>query len=298
MKLFTGIYKEKIVLGAMDKEEKKCIFLEDLNLKYLDMNDFIRNHTKEEFSTIEQVLINDENQKVKDRNQILDLQFQAPIPHPRQDIICLGINYLAHAEESARFKKEAFERNQAYPVYFSKRVNQAVGDGEGITYNKEVFNQLDYEVELAVIIGKDAKNVKKKDALDYIFGYTIMNDMSARDIQVRHKQWYFGKSMDGFTPMGPVITTADEFEGIPNLKITSKVNGELRQNSETNLQQFNIAYVIEELSHGLTLQAGTIIATGTPAGVGMGFEPPRFLEIGDVVECEIQGIGKLKNKII
>lgn len=293
MKLFTCMYQGREELGVLTKDETKCILFSDLELKYQSMNDFLVNRTELDCRILKQAICN-----FPTVYSIEDMELKAPIPMPLQDVVCLGINYLAHAEESARFKKEAFEREREYPVYFSKRVNEAIGDGADIFYNKEVFEQLDYEVELAVVIGKDAKNVKKENAKDCIFGYTILNDMSARDVQIRHKQWYFGKSMDGFTPMGPVIVTADEFDGIPNLKITSKVNGELRQNSETALQQFDIAYVIEELSRGFTLKAGTIISTGTPAGVGMGFQPPRFLEVGDVIECEIEGIGKLRNKIV
>lgn len=293
MKLFTGIFQEKEEIGILVQNDTKFILLSDLEIKHATMNEFIVKVTKDEYDKIKLALVDSKLQR-----DVEELQLVAPIPYPLQDIICLGINYLAHAEESARFKKEAFERNREYPVYFSKRVNEAIGDGAAIYYNGEVFTQLDYEVELAVVIGKDAKNVKREDAKDYIFGYTIINDMSARDVQLRHKQWYFGKSLDGFTPMGPVIVTADEFDGIPNLKITSKVNGELRQNSETGLQQFDVSYVIEELSKGFTLKAGTIISTGTPAGVGMGFDPPRFLQVGDVITCEIEGIGKLTNTII
>lgn len=293
MKLFTGIFQEKEEIGILVQNDTKFILLSDLEIKHATMNEFIVKVTKDEYDKIKLALVDSKLQR-----DVEELQLIAPIPYPLQDIICLGINYLAHAEESARFKKEAFERNREYPVYFSKRVNEAIGDGAAIYYNGEVFTQLDYEVELAVVIGKDAKNVKREDTKDYIFGYTIINDMSARDVQLRHKQWYFGKSLDGFTPMGPVIVTADEFDGIPNLKITSKVNGELRQNSETGLQQFDVSYVIEELSKGFTLKAGTIISTGTPAGVGMGFDPPRFLQVGDVITCEIEGIGKLTNTII
>ena len=160
-----------------------------------------------------------------------------------------------------------------------------------------MVDSLDYEAELAFIIGKDAKNVKEEDAFDYIFGYTIMNDVSARNLQTAHKQWYFGKSLDGFTPLGPVIVTKDEFDYPPKLDIKSYVNGELRQDSNTELLIFGIAHVVSELSKGMTLKAGTIISMGTPAGVGMGFVPPRFLKKGDVVTCEIEGIGKLTNTI-
>lgn len=293
MKLFTGKYQGMVVLGAMTNDEEQGVLFKALELTYETMAEFIAQRTAFEYDMLKAAV--DARIGVVNMNEV---KLMAPIPNPAQDIICLGVNYLAHAEESARFRKEVFEREKSYPVYFSKRVNEAIGDGDGIVYNTEAFEQMDYEVELAVIIGKDAKNVKREDAKDYIFGYTIVNDMSARDVQIRHKQWYFGKSMDGFTPMGPVITTADVFDGIPNLKIKSSVNGELRQDSETGLQQFDITHVIEELSRGFTLKAGTIIATGTPAGVGMGFDPPKFLQVGDVVECEIEGIGRLTNTII
>ena len=226
------------------------------------------------------------------------MKILAPILRPKQDVICLGINYMAHAEESARYKKEAFGGERPYAIYFSKRVNQAVGDKEGIQRHANLVERLDYESELAVIIRKDAYCVSEKDAKDYIFGYTVINDVSARDVQTRHQQWYFGKSLDGFLPMGPCIVSADEIAYPPKLSIRSYVNGELRQNSNTELLIFDIDHVISELSQGMTLQAGTIIAMGTPAGVGMGFEPPKFLKTGDVVTCEIEGIGRITNPIV
>lgn len=221
----------------------------------------------------------------------------APIPQPKQDMICLGINYMAHAEESARYKKEAFGGERPYAVYFSKRVGEAVRPGGEIDGHFDIVERLDYEAELAFIIGKDAKGVEEKDAADYVLGYTIINDVSARQIQTRHKQWYFGKSLDGFTPMGPCIVTADEFEFPPKLAIQSRINGELRQDSNTELLIFGVPHIIHELSQGMTLKAGTVIATGTPAGVGMGFEPPKFLKAGDKVECIIEGIGTLENTV-
>ncbi|WP_147539434.1 fumarylacetoacetate hydrolase family protein [Anaerotruncus rubiinfantis] len=221
----------------------------------------------------------------------------APIPHPKQDIICLGVNYMDHAAESARFKKEKFDGERPYAVYFSKRVDEAVPCGGVIPSHSDIVDSLDYEAELAVIIGRDAKNVSRECAFDYVFGYTIFNDVSARTIQNRHKQWYFGKSMDGFCPMGPWIVTADEIEAPPELGIRSRVNGELRQQSSTGLLIFDVAHVIHELSQGMTLRAGTVISMGTPAGVGMGFDPPKYLKPGDVVECEIDGIGTLKNTV-
>ena len=221
----------------------------------------------------------------------------APIPHPRQDVICLGINYHAHAEEAARYSAEAFTKERPIPIYFSKRVTEAVPPEGFIESHPGLVERLDYEVELAVIIGKTARAVKAEDAADYIFGYTVLNDVSARLLQTTHKQWYFGKSLDGFTPMGPCITTADEISFPPALKISARVNGELRQDATTDLLITGIPAIIEELSSGMTLLPGTIIATGTPAGVGMGFDPPKFLSPGDVVECSIEKIGTLRNTV-
>jgi len=222
----------------------------------------------------------------------------APIPRPRQDVICLGINYKAHTEEAARYSSEAFTKERPIPINFSKRVTEAVAPEGDIESHPGLVERLDYEAELAVIIGKTAKNVMAEDAADYIFGYTVLNDVSARVLQTAHKQWYFGKSLDGFTPMGPCIVTADEFDAYPPaLPIRSRVNGELRQDSNTKLQIFDIDHVIHELSQGMTLKAGTIIATGTPAGVGMGMDPPQFLHPGDTVQCEIEGIGTLTNTV-
>lgn len=221
----------------------------------------------------------------------------APIPRPRQDVICLGINYKAHAEEAEKYSAEAFKKERPIPIYFSKRVTEAAGPEGFIESHPGLVERLDYEAELAVIIGKTARHVKAADSADYIFGYTVLNDVSARLLQTTHKQWYFGKGLDGFTPMGPCITTADEIAFPPALAISSHVNGELRQDSTTDLLITGIADIIQELSSGMTLLPGTIIATGTPAGVGMGFDPPKFLKPGDVVECAIEGIGTLRNTV-
>ena len=223
----------------------------------------------------------------------------APIPVPKQDIVCLGVNYADHAVESARFHRELLKKDAArQTIYFSKRVNRAVDPFGGICAHEDMTQQVDYEVELAVILKKDAKDVKREEVQDYIFGYTIMNDVSARDVQTAHKQFYFGKSLDDFTPLGPCIVTADEISYPPQLRIRSFVNGEARQDSNTAYFLSTIEDVVVELTQGMTLQAGTIIATGTPAGVGMGFTPPKFLQIGDVVRCEIEGIGILENTVV
>lgn len=226
-----------------------------------------------------------------------DVELLAPIPRPRQDVVCLGMNYRDHAEESARYSADAFTKNSTAAVYFSKRVSEAGKPDGVIPRHAGLTDRLDYEAELAVVLGKAARDVKAVDAADCIFGYTVLNDVSARDLQTGHKQWYFGKSLDDFTPIGPWIVTKDEFKNPPALPIRSYVNGELRQDSNTELMINGIEKVICELTQGMTLQAGTIIAMGTPAGVGMGFEPPRFLNSGDVVTCEIEGIGTMTNKI-
>ena len=220
----------------------------------------------------------------------------SPIPHPRQDVICLGINYKAHAQEAERYS-EAFLKEKPIPIYFSKRVSEAVAPEGFIESHPGLVERLDYEAELALVIGKRAKNVPAEAAGEYIFGYTVLNDVSARVLQTSHKQWYFGKSLDGFTPIGPCIVTADEISFPPKLKITAAVNGELRQDSTTDLLITGIPEIIAELSSGMTLLPGTIIATGTPSGVGMGFDPPKFLKSGDVVECTVEGIGTLRNTV-
>ena len=217
----------------------------------------------------------------------------APIPFPKQDIICLGVNYSEHIEETKDI--ENFAGNDA-AVYFSKRANYAIGDGDFIP-NYDFVNELDYEAELGVIIGKDCKNVSEESALDYVFGYTIINDISARNLQFRHKQWFYGKSLDGYTSIGPCIVTPDEIGDINALKISCTVNGELRQNSNTALMITKIPQAISELSRGFTLKAGTIISTGTPGGVALGMEDPKWLKSGDEVVCEIEGIGKLRNTV-
>ena len=229
---------------------------------------------------------------------LAEVELLAPIPRPRQDVLCLGMNYKAHASEAAKYDAGAFTKEKPAAVYFSKRVSQAVAPGGAIQSHRDMVERLDYEVELAVILGKTAKNVKATEAGDYIFGYTVLNDVSARDVQTGHKQWYFGKSLDGFTPMGPCIVTADEIAFPPALAISSSVNGELRQSSNTSLFLNSIQEVLEELTAAMTLLPGTIIATGTPAGVGMGFDPPKFLKPGDVVTCAIEGIGTLTNPVV
>ena len=226
-----------------------------------------------------------------------DYTLLSPIVHPRQDIMCLGINYSDHAAEAGKFSKEAFGGERPYTIYFAKRCSEAIGPGALIPSYPGYVDSLDYEVELGVVLGKDAKNVKPAEALKYVFGYTVFNDISARNLQTRHKQWYVGKSLDGFTAMGPCIVTPDELGDIYALGIRCFVNGELRQNSITSRMIQTIEGAIADLTQGITLKAGTVIAMGTPSGVGMGMDPPKFLKPGDVIRCEIDGIGVLENTV-
>ena len=226
-----------------------------------------------------------------------ELRLLAPIPEPRQDVICLGMNYMDHSAEAAKWGKDDFVKNAGKAVYFSKRAAYIVGPGGEIDPHFDIVDGLDYEAELAVVLGRDAYRVGREEAFDYVLGYSVLNDVSARNLQKAHKQFYFGKSLDTHTTMGPWIVTRDELPGAPELDIRCFVNGEKRQDSNTRYMIFGVAEVIAELSHGMTLKAGTIIAMGTPAGVGMGFDPPKYLACGDVVRCEIDGIGVLENRV-
>lgn len=225
---------------------------------------------------------------------------EAPIPAPRRNIFCVGKNYHDHAHE---FAKSGFDSSAAKgavpssPIVFSKVPESVVPCGSAVIIDPEVSQAVDYEAELAVIIGKGGRGIRAKDAFDHVWGYTIVNDVTARDLQGRYSQWLIGKSQDTFCPMGPYAVTREEID-IGNTPISCYVNGELRQSSNTRLLIFDIPTIIETLSAGITLQPGDVIATGTPAGVGIGFSPPRYLKNGDVVRIEIGGIGVLENKIV
>ena len=297
MRLVTYEIEHKSGLGVISRDGRWIYPLASLDMDYKTMQDLIENISDSEKQLLEYASGQDPY-KIRGAAPIDEVRLQAPIPYPRQDVICLGINYMAHAEESARYKKEEFGGERPYAIYFSKRVNKATAPGEGIPSHKNIVNDLDYEAELAVIIGKRAANVPAEEVRDHIFGYTIINDVSARTLQTQHKQWYFGKSLDGFLPMGPCISTVDELAYPPHVQVQTRVNGELRQDSNTELLIFDIDHIVSELSQGMTLQPGTIIATGTPAGVGMGFNPPKFLKPGDVVECTIEGIGTIANQVV
>ena len=287
MKLVTYRFENTQRVGVLTQDETAV-----LPLDYSDMNTLIETASPADLRSAASAA-----ERAGVRVPLAEVELLAPIPRPRQDILCLGMNYKDHADEAAQYNAEAFTKEKPVAVYVSKRVSQAVAPEGDIERHAGLVERLDYEVELGVILGKAARNVKAEEAGDYIFGYTVINDVSARDVQTSHKQWYFGKSLDGFTPMGPCIVTADEIAFPPALDISSAVNGEPRQHSNTRLFLTGIPALLEELTAGMTLLPGTIIATGTPAGVGMGFDPPKFLQSGDVVECTIQGIGTIRNTV-
>ncbi len=296
MKLLAYVADKREFIGVLSEDGNFALPISAVGMEYKTMKDLIREAGPSEMEMLDFISKRDPDD-VEGAVPVSDVRILSPIPEPGQDIICLGFNYIDHAEESARFNASAFKKPEA-ATYFSKRVNRTVDPGGAILAHRDMTRQLDYEAELAVIIGKDAKNVPAELVRDYIFGYTIMNDVSAREVQTSHNQWYFGKSLDNFTPLGPWILTTDSVAFPPSLQIRSYVNGELRQNSNTAYFINGISDVVCELSRGMTLKSGTIIATGTPAGVGMGFEPPKFLVPGDVVECCIEGIGTLKNIVV
>lgn len=301
MRFYTAVINDKEELLVGFEQGARAYRLSLLarlvpKLAFADMNALVMGWNEEVKAALASLAANEDVLRGAAVN-VDELQLCAPIVHPRQDVVCLGINYDAHAQEAGRFSDEAFGGERPYTIYFSKRVSRATATKELVPSYKGLVDSLDYECELGVVLGKDCKGVTKEEAKQYIFGYTIINDISARNLQTRHKQWYLGKSLDGFTPMGPCIVTADEIGDEQSLEISCTVNGELRQSSNTKYMIQTVCGAISELSQGMTLQAGTIIATGTPAGVGMGMQPPQFLQTGDVVECRIAKIGILTNTI-
>lgn len=214
-----------------------------------------------------------------------------PITNLKKNIIAVGKNYLAHAKEMGSSKPGA-------PIFFTKAPTTVIGHGEKIVYDPTVTNEVDYEGELAIIIGKNGRRIKREEAYDYIFGFTILNDVTARDLQRRHEQYFVGKSLDTFCPIGPYVVPKDQFIPFEKKELITRVNGEIRQRATFEQMIFDIPVLLEELSKGMTLEPGDIIATGTPSGVAMGMNPPCFLQNGDVVEIEIEGIGLLKNEVV
>jgi 2-keto-4-pentenoate hydratase/2-oxohepta-3-ene-1,7-dioic acid hydratase in catechol pathway len=226
------------------------------------------------------------------------VELLAPIPRPRANIFCLGRNYAEHAAESQRASGDSIAR-YSYPNVFTKAVTTVTGPEADIPYDTRASTQLDWEVELAVVMGSGGRHIPKEQALTHVFGYTVLNDVSARDLQhMPGLQWFQGKSLDGSCPMGPWIVTADEIPDPQRLTLRLRINGELKQEDTTAHMLFDVPTIIATLSRVLTLEPGNVIATGTPAGVGFARTPPEFLRPGDLMESEIEGIGTMRNRVV
>lgn len=229
-----------------------------------------------------------------------DIVLCAPVPQPQKNVICVGKNYRAHALE---FQSSGFDASSGgqvvpeYPAVFSKPYTTIIASGEPIPASSDETNSVDYEGELVVVIGRGGRGIPRERALDHVFGYTLANDVTARVVQSRHKQWFLGKSLDGFCPMGPSIVTADEVPDPTRLRLRTEVNGDLRQNASVADLIFDIPYLIASISRIMTLSPGDMIATGTPEGVGIGFKPPRYLKPGDRVDITVAEIGTLSNPV-
>ncbi len=236
---------------------------------------------------------------VAESQEAIDLQnveLLAPIPAPLRNIMCLGKNYAEHAIESNRAFGIKDELPQ-FPLIFNKATTTINGPYDDIPYDASVSTAIDFEAELAVVIGRKGKNISREEAMEYVFGYTVMNDITARDLQRRHKQFFKGKSLDGHAPMGPHIVTTDELPNPHNLRLTCHVNDVMKQDDTTAKMIFDIPEIIAQLSLGMTLLPGDLIATGTPSGVGFARTPPEYLQPGDVVRCTVEGIGSIRNHI-
>jgi 2-keto-4-pentenoate hydratase/2-oxohepta-3-ene-1,7-dioic acid hydratase in catechol pathway len=231
------------------------------------------------------------------RYSLAEVRWHAPIGRPRKNVMCLGLNYAAHAQESAAARGREAKLPEV-PVIFTKAPTTVNGPFDDIPVDRAATAQVDWEVELAVVIGRTGKNIPADRALEHVFGYTALNDITARDVQQRHLQFFKGKSLDGFCPMGPMVVTADEFGDPQAKRLACRVNGVVKQDGSTGSMIFPVRSIIEWLSRGLTIEAGDIIATGTPDGVGMGRTPPEYLQDGDIVETEVQDIGVMRNRIV
>lgn len=290
MKFLTFLVDNQEKVGILSADEEKIIEISEVSGKKINnMLDLIKFFSLNDLQKVKEEFL--KNKKYYQKN---DVKILSPIRKPIHDIICVGLNYREHIIETKSYFKTNIEEN-AKTVYFSKRAVEIIGQEDYIISRLDLDKELDYEVELAVIIGKNGKNISEEEAEKYIFGYSIFNDISARALQRLHNQWYRGKSLDTFSSMGPVIVYRDELFLPIEVEIKSRVNNQLRQASNTKYMLKSISKIISEISEGITLEAGDIIITGTPAGVGLGYEKAKFLKSGDIVECEISGIGILRN---
>jgi 2-keto-4-pentenoate hydratase/2-oxohepta-3-ene-1,7-dioic acid hydratase in catechol pathway len=266
--------------------------LEQLDISN-DMNEIIK-----DFQNVKKIIGENKIESLTSVN-VSDIKLLAPIPRPLRNIMCVGKNYHDHAQEfyGSGFDSSGKKAVADFPVIFTKATTSVIATDENIILANDYTNTTDYEGELGLILSKGGKNIKPEDAYDYIFGYTIINDVSARNIQKQHEQWFIGKSPDTYCPMGPAIVTTDEIGDVTKLKLKTTVNGEVRQDSIVERLIFDIPTLLSTISKTMTLEVCDIIATGTPAGVGIGFEPPVYLKSGDQVEVIIDKLGVLRNTI-
>ncbi|MDM8143048.1 fumarylacetoacetate hydrolase family protein [Megamonas hypermegale] len=294
MKFVRYRQNDAVEIGIFNAQETAVMNLKDVFLQkdLSTMQKVVENLTDKDIDKLHSWLQNERLFKTK----VEDIKILAPIERPLHDILCVGVNYSAHLQET-QDRVDGFKKETNDAVYFGKRAIKILGSEEKVQACFDIDSAVDYEVELAVIIGKTGKNIRKEEAEDYIFGYSIFNDFSSRRLQKKHMQWFRGKSLDTYSAMGPVILHKSALTFPVEVDVKCSVNDELRQNSNTKLFLHDIPSIIAELSQGMTLEAGDIIATGTPSGVGMGYKPGKWLKKGDTVVCEIPPIGKLINFI-
>jgi len=296
MLLITFTEHNQTRIGVLDYQQDEVIDLSKTSNHLPDnMLDFIAQGAAALDTA--RAVVNTDNKRIP----LSQVQLLAPIPQPRRNIFCIGKNYREHVQElrGAGSACDDGDKNAVpeKPIFFTKATSSVIGPNEPIPAWLDPTASTDYEGELAVIIGKGGRGIKHEDAMQHVYGYTILNDVTSRRLQREHQQWFLGKSLDGFCPMGPAIITADEIPDIQQLRVQTWVGDDLRQNDIVANLIFDIPTLIETLSRTMTLAPGDIIATGTPAGVGMGFKPPRFLQKGDVVKIRIEPIGTLENPV-
>ena len=295
MRLVSYISGNDTELGVLDSSGQYIVKLKQFLVNCPDnMLELIRG----EREMVEKIASIDVEQAEK--LPLNETRLQAPIPRPLKNILCVGKNYPDHVSEIKSVVASAADTQgdvPEHPIIFTKSPTSVIGNETPIPGNLDYTNSVDYEGELAVIIGEGGRHISRQDAMAHVFGYSIINDVTSRRLQRMHQQWFLGKSLDGFCPMGPCIVHRDAIDDVTKLRIQTRVNGELRQDGLVSEMIFDIPCLIETLSRVMTLESGDIIATGTPAGVGMGFKPPKFLKKGDMVSISIDSIGTLQNTV-
>lgn len=293
MKLLTFALDGIEQVGVMSRDLTRVIPIRDLGFNWDSMQELLDNAGKQDLEKMKLLAAQaDDSAGIP----YADVQKRAPIPEMRRDMICIGYNFKNHAQEIAKLRGESAKSAEiSYPIYFSKRTARATGDGDAIPFVRGYAENLDCGVEVAVVIGKDALNITPEQTGAYIFGYTIANDMCDTRLNKVYTQPFLGKSIDGYMPVGPWIVTTDEFPANPEFHLKLSVNGKCRQEGTTASLVFNIPYIVSELTTNMTLKPGTMISTGSPANIDAGNPDKLKLWPGDVIRCEIDGIGSLTN---